>query len=285
MKFPAFDYARPTSVAEAVALLTKYGDQAVILAGGQSLMPLLAFRLAAPELVVDLKNVAGLDTIEITSNIIRIGASVRWRDIEQSAELAEALPLLVEAVRHVAHYQIRNRGTVGGSLALADPAAELPGVAMACSAEVAVVGSAGERLVSAENLFLGSMTTCLETDDVITELRFPAWPVGRRWAFMEFSRRRGDFALAGVALYFDLDGAGNAENTRIGVIGVGDRPQRLMAAEDVINGEIVNDTIIKAAAEVAANAVDPMDDHHAPAAYRRALIKTLVERSLRQAAT
>ena len=284
MKFPAFDYVCPTSLADAVALLNDRRDEAMVLAGGQSLMPILAFRLAAPGLVVDLKNVPGLDEIGIDGDGVRLGARVRWCDIERDAILSAAHPLLVEATRHVAHYQIRNRGTVGGSIALADPAAELPGVAVTCDGEIAITGSSGERVVKADDFFLGPMSTSLEPDEIITELRLPAWPASRCWAFHEFARRRGDFALAGIALYYDLDADGRAADTHIGVIGASDRPHRLTAAEDAINGTPVDTDAVAAAAKAASEAVDPMQDHHAPRTYRRALVATLVERSLLQAA-
>ena len=285
MKFPAFDYVSPASLGEVVALLEERGDAATVLAGGQSLMPILAFRLAAPELVVDLKNVPGLGAIDTGGDGVRLGARVRWCDIERDAALAAAHPLLLEATRNIAHYQVRNRGTVGGSLALADPAAELPGIAVTCDAEIAITGAAGERLVKAADFFLGPMTTSLETGEIITELRLPAWPEGRRWAFLEFARRRGDFAMAGVALYYDTGADGRAAGTHIGVIGASDRPLRLNAAERLIDGSDVGDEAIEAAAASASGAVDPIEDFHAPADYRRGLVKTLVERALRQAAS
>jgi carbon-monoxide dehydrogenase medium subunit len=284
MKFPLFDYACPTSLAEAVALLHDRRDEAMVLAGGQSLMPLLAFRLAMPRLLVDLKNIPGLDTIRIGAGGVGLGARVRWCDIEENAELPTAHPLLAAAIRHVAHYQIRNRGTVGGSIALADPAAEMPGIAVTCDAEIAVTGNAGARVIKAADFFLGPMATCLAPDEIITQIRLPPWPRGRRWAFEEFARRRGDFALAGIALFYDLEPNGDVANAHIGVIGASDRPHRLMAAEKAINGAVLDAAAIAAAADAASSAVDPMADHHAPADYRRALVATLVERALARAA-
>ena len=284
MKFPAFDYISPASLDEVVALLEEWGDAAAVLAGGQSLMPVLAFRLAAPELVVDLKNVPGLDSIVVSDEGVQLGALVRWCDIERDAVLGTAHPLLVAATRSIAHYQIRNRGTVGGSLALADPAAELPGVAVTCDAKITIKGSAGERIVDAEDFFLGPMITALEPNEIITGLHLPAWPRDRRWAFLEFARRRGDFALAGIALFYDLDSKGRATGTHLGVIGASDRPCRLAPSEQVIDGRIVDDGVIEAAAIAASAAIDPIEDFHAPADYRRGLVKTLVERALRQAA-
>jgi carbon-monoxide dehydrogenase medium subunit len=284
MKLPQFEYACPATLAEAVALLAGGGGEAKALAGGQSLMPMMAFRIAHPSLLVDLRKLPGLSEINISSDGVRLGALVRWRDIEDHAALARAQPLLKAAVAHVAHYQIRNRGTVGGSLAHADPAAELPGIALTCDAEIAVVGRAGARTIKAADFFLGALTTALKPDEIITELRLPAWPVPRRWGFQEFARRRGDFALAGVAAFYDLDKAGKAGNAHIGVIGVGDRPQRLSAVEAVLNGRAIDAATIAKAEAAASAAVDPQDDIHASAAYRRSLVGTLVERALSCAA-
>ena len=285
MKFPAFDYESPTSLSEAVALLADHGDEAMLLAGGQSLMPILAFRMAAPALLVDLKNVPALDRIDIGADGITLGARVRWRDIERHTGLSAAHPLLSAATRHIAHYQIRNRGTAGGSLALADPAAELPGVAVTCDARLTLFGPGGERHVAAAEFFLGPMTTDLAADEILTAITFPAWPGGRRWAFREFARRKGDFALAGIALHYDLDAQGRARDAHIGVIGACDRPHRLHAAEAAIDGTDGDEVAIATAAEAASSEVSPMEDHHAPADYRRALVAILIERALQDAAS
>jgi len=215
---------------------------------------------------------------------VRLGAKVRWRDIEDDARLQTAHPLLRAAVAHVAHYQIRNRGTVGGSLAHADPAAELPGVAVTCDAEIIVVGAVGARTIPAAEFFTGSLTTVLRSDELVTELRLPFWPADRRWAFREFARRQGDFALAGVALYYDEDARGRARDPHVAVIGACSRPHRLPSVETVLAGQVVDEPTLRAAAEKAGAAVDPPDDLHASAIYRRALISTLVERALRAAA-
>src|SRR5215813_2754256 len=227
MKMPPFDYACPSTLSEAVALLAAHDGDAKVLAGGQSLVPILAFRLAAPKLLVDLRKLAELRTIKVTPDGVALGAMVRWCDIESDARLRTAHPLLVAAVAHVAHYQIRNRGTVGGSIAHADPAAEIPGVAVTCEAEIVVMGEAGPRAIKAVDFFQGALTTALKPDEIIVEIRLPPWPAGRRWGFQEFARRRGDFALAAAALFYDTDASGNAMNAHVGIIGVGDRPRRL----------------------------------------------------------
>lgn len=281
MKLPPFRYALPTTVTEAVALLGSCDAKA--LSGGQSLMPILAFRLAAPDLIVDLKAIQGLDRITIDAEGVHLGAKVRWCDIEIDERLKVAHPLLAEAIKHVAHYQIRNRGTVGGSLAHADPAAEMPGIAACCDAVLSITGSKGERKVLAADFFEGALQTCLDADELITSVLLPAWPAARRWGFQEFARRRGDFALAGVAAFYDLDASGSAVNTHIGVIGASDRPRRLAAAESELNGKAVTPATIAAAAAAAGAEVDPPSDIHAPADYRRALVATLVERALAHA--
>ena len=283
MKLPAFDYACPTTLPEAVQLLAAR-DDAKALAGGQSLVPMLAFRLAQPALLVDLRKLAELRGIRITENGVTLGAMVRWRDIEDDARLSAAHPLLKAAVAHVAHYQVRNRGTVGGSLAHADPAAEMPGIALTCDAEIAVVGKAGARVIKAADFFTGALATALAPDEIIVEVRLPPWPARRRCGFQEFARRRGDFALAAAAVFYDEDAGGRAINAHVGVIGVADRPLRLAAVEALLNGQTIDEATIAKAEAATAAAVDPPEDIHASAAYRRALAGTMVERALKQAA-
>jgi carbon-monoxide dehydrogenase medium subunit len=283
MKPSRFEYRAPETLDEAVALLAA-DPGAKVLAGGQSLMPVLAFRLAAPSLLVDLRRLPGLGGIAVGADGIRLGAKVRWRDIERDPRLPGAQPLLCAAVAHVAHYQIRNRGTIGGSLAHADPAAELPGIAVTCDGEITVVGAAGSRRLRASAFFTGPLTTVLQSDEIVTELRLPPWPAARRWGFEEFSLRQGDFALAGIALYYDEDAQGRACNSHVGVIGACSRPHRLEAVEATVDGRTVDEQTIVASARAAANAIDPPQDLHADAEYRRALVATLVERTLRAAA-
>jgi len=282
MKPAPFEYQAPATLREAIDLLASK-PEAMVIAGGQSLMPVLALRLATPSLLVDLRRVPGLDTIAIGDSGVRLGARVRWRDIEDDRRLEIAHPLLREAIAHVAHYQIRNRGTVGGSLAHGDPAAELPGVAVTCEAEITLVGAAGSRTIRAGEFFTGPLFTVRERDEIITELYLPFWPKGRHWAFLKFAQRQGDFALAGIALFYDEDQDGRVRNGHIGVIGACDRPRRLTEVESVLNDRPVNEALIREAAETAARTVDPPEDLHAPAAYRRALVATLVERGLRSA--
>jgi aerobic carbon-monoxide dehydrogenase medium subunit len=284
MKLPPFEYACPASVAEAVALLASHDGEAKPLAGGQSLVPMLAFRVATPSLVVDLRKLNELRQITTAADGVTLGAMVRWRDILDDARLRRAHPLLVKAVEHVAHYQIRNRGTVGGSLAHADPAAELPGIVVACDAKIAVVGRAGARVIAAADFFRGPLMTALKPDEIITDIRLPPWPARRRFGFAEFARRRGDFALAGAALFYDEDGAGKAVNAHAGAIGVADRPVRLTGVERVLDGSTIDEATIARAEAAASAAVDPADDIHAGGAYRKVLVGVMVERALRSAA-
>ena len=282
MKLPSFDYACPATIAEAVALLAAHRGEAKPIAGGQSLVPMLAFRLAAPTLLVDLRKLSELSQITITASDVTLGAMVRWRDILQDPRLRQAHPLLVAAVEHIAHYQIRNRGTVGGSLAHADPAAELPGIVVICEADIVVRGSAQSRVIAAGDFFRGALTTALQPDEIVTEIRFPAWPRQRRYGFREFARRRGDFALAAAAVTFE-QAEQKFRNVRIGAIGVADRAIRLAAAERVLEGREVTDVAIAESAAAASAATDPADDIHASGAYRKTLIGVMVERALRDA--
>jgi carbon-monoxide dehydrogenase medium subunit len=283
MKLPPFEYACPTTINEAVALLASHDGEAKPLAGGQSLVPMLAFRVASPSLLVDLRKLAELRQIKIAADGVTLGAMVRWRDILDDARLRKAHPLLVAAVEHVAHYQIRNRGTVGGSIAHADPAAEMPGIVVTCEAKIAVVGKAGARVIDAANFFQGPLMTALKPDEIITEIRLPAWPAKRRFGFQEFARRRGDFAMAAAMLFYDEEG-GKARNAHTGAIGVADRPLRLPAVEQVLNGNTIDEAIIAKAEAAASASVDPDDDIHASGAYRKALIGVMVERALKSAA-
>ena len=282
MKLPPFEYACPSTMSEAIALLASHDGEAKPLAGGQSLLPMLAFRVAAPAVLVDLRKVPELRRIGIADDGVTLGAMVRWRDILDDPQLQTAHPLLVQAVEHIAHYQIRNRGTVGGSLAHADPAAELPAIAVTCDAKIAATGKAGERIIEAKDFFRGPLTTTLTADEIITEIRFAAWPAQRRFGFCEFARRRGDFALAGAAVFYDEDG-GKAANVHVGAMGVSDRPLRLSVVEEALNGNTINEATIADAEAKASAAIDPPDDIHATGAYRKTLFGVMVERALHSA--
>ena len=285
MKPPVFDYVAPSTIGEAVKLLASSDGNAKVISGGQSLMPMLTFRLAAPDLLVDLKQLKGLNKISIGDDGVHLGAKVRWCDIEADRRLQRHHPLLAKAIEHVAHYQVRNRGTVGGSLAHADPSAEMPGIAVTCDAILTIVGNTGTRTEVATNFFTGPLQTTLGPDEILTDVHLPFWPVGRRWAFQEFARRKGDFAMAGVALFYDLGGTGRVSNAHVGAIGVSNTPIRLHAVEAVLNGKPLDEQAIGAAGKSARETVEPPSDIHAPAVYRRSLLATLLERGLKQSAT
>ena len=284
MRSSPFVYRRPSTLAEAISELVAYRGEAKLIAGGQSLMPMLAFRLVAPSCLIDISRLPDLKSVDVDPSGTVIGALVTWHQIEMNRHLAIHHPLLVAAISHVAHYQIRNRGTVGGSLAHADPASELLGIAVTCDAQITIVGVSGERIIAADDFCTGSLTTVLEDDEIVTRLRLPPWPAGRRWAFEEFARRRGDFAIAGVALFYDLNEQGLACDVHLGVIGAGDRPRRLTRVEALLEGRRIDAAVIRVASELAAAAVDPPSDIHAGADYRRDLVSVLVERALARAA-
>jgi len=283
MKLPQFEYASPQSLDEAIALLSA-NDGAKVLSGGQSLLPVMAFRLSHPSMLVDLQRIEGLDRITISDDGVRLGARVRWCDIEANRDLQDAHPLIPAMISHVAHFQVRHRGTVGGSLGHADPSAEMPGLAVVCDCDIVVRGSAGERTIAATDFFKGSLETALAHDEIIIEIRFPPWQPKRRWGFQEFARRRGDFAIAGVAVYFDLNADGRMIDAHVGAIGVADAPQRLPTVEACLNGHRMSDDVIARAREAARTAIsEPLQDIHAAADYRVALLATLTERVLQNA--
>lgn len=284
MKLPEFEYASPATPQEVVRLLASRPGETKIIAGGQSLLPTMAFRLAQPALLVDIRKVQGLDRIEVDASGVTLGARTRWRQILDDQRLQQAHPLLAEAISHVAHYQVRNRGTVGGSLAHADPASEMPCIAVTCEAVLRVLGAAGERQIRAVDFLRGPLTTALAEDEMILSVHLPAWPAARRWSFLEFSRRPGDFALAAVALYYDVDGNGLASNAHIGVAGACHYAKRLSQAEAALNGQRVTPELARHAGALAAAEADPTGDFHASAAYRKALAGTLLERALLSAA-
>jgi aerobic carbon-monoxide dehydrogenase medium subunit len=283
MKMPKFDYARPDTLDEAVQLLSRR-EGSKILSGGQSLLPILAFRMASPSMLIDIQRLKGLSEITNTPNGLRVGSRVRWCQIEEDADLPDVHPLFQSMISHVAHYQIRNRGTVGGSLAHADPAAEMPGVAIVCDCEIAVTGSSGSRAIKAADFFVGALETALAEDEIITEVRFPPWPKSRKWAFREFARRRGDFAIAGVAIFYDQDEMSRIRNAHVGVIGVADVPRRLAEVEAALNGQLVTQALIDNVRSLTSDCADPGTDIHGSAEYRKSLVGTLAARALCAAA-
>lgn len=282
MKPPPFEYDRAGSADEAVAILGEHADGAKVLAGGQSLIPLLNLRFALPARVVDVNRADDLATIA-NGDGLTLGAMVRHRTIERSEVVRRANPLLAYAVRFVGHAAIRTRGTIGGSLAHADPAAELPVVLAVLDGAADARSTRGTRTIPARELFAGFLTTSLEPDELLTAVRIPALPPGTGWSFQELSRRSGDFAIVGVAATIQLDGSGNVTEARLAFSGVDSTPVRATGAESVLSGVAPSADLWSSAAREAAAALEPASDIHGSAAYRRHLAAVLAERALNEA--
>jgi CO/xanthine dehydrogenase FAD-binding subunit len=284
MKPAPFTYTTPSSVDEAVALLVEHGETAKLLAGGQSLVPLMNFRLARPAHVIDLNRIAGLDYMRARDDVLAVGAMTRQRSLERSDVVRQQYPLLAEAVTVIGHPATRNRGTVGGSIVHADPAAELPALLLVYGGSVVVQSPSGTRQVPADELFLTYLTTTLEPTDIVTEVQFPRWPTGTGWCFLEESRRHGDFAVVGVAALLTCDADGRCTRVSVVVFGVGGTPHLVSEATDLLVGQRPDDDRIAAVAQAAAAGVEPEDDLHASAAFRRHLSAVLTRRALHTAA-
>jgi carbon-monoxide dehydrogenase medium subunit len=282
MKLSPVDYEAPGTVAEALDLLAEHQDDASVLAGGQSLIPLLALRLAQPAVLVDINGVEGLSGVSVTDGWVTIGATTREYVAEESAAIAGAVPLLAAALPLIGHEAIRSRGTVGGSLAHADPAAELPAVARALDAEFVVRGPAGERVVPAAEWFEGYLTTSRGPDELLTEVRFPAARPGTGTSFQEVARRHGDFAMVGLATSVTLND-GVISDARLAFAGVSDVPARATGAEELLAGQRPSAELFDEAARRAAADIDPPSDLHGSAEYRKKVAAALVRRGLREA--
>lgn len=284
MKPAPFGYAAPQSVEEAVGLLAQHGDEAKVLAGGQSLVPLLAFRLAAPTVLVDLNGVRELEHARLEGDTLVLGALARHRTVEEMPELRARCAMVAEGVSVIGHVAIRNRGTVGGSLAHADPAAEWPSLALALDGEIDAVGPNGTRTIPAAEFFETYFTTSLAPDEIVREIRLRL-PNGDRTGstYLELARRHGDFALAGVGALLSLGGDGAIADARVALIGVRDTAVRSRAAEDVLRGSPPGDRLFAEAAEAAGSEIDPVSDIHGSSDYRRHLAKVLVRRALGRA--
>jgi CO/xanthine dehydrogenase FAD-binding subunit len=284
VKPPKFDYHAPASVDEALSLLERYGGDAKILAGGQSLVPLLNFRLSRPAALIDLNRIPALAYIRSQDGEVRFGAMTRQRTIEFSPVVAERVPLLTEATRWVGHLPIRSRGTIGGSIAHADPSAEYPAVLSALEGSVVARGPKGERTVTAGELFLSYLTTSLAADEILVEVRLPAMPAGAGYAFEELARRHGDFALVGIAAVIAREGE-RCTLARLATSGTGPVPVRLREAEQILERDGLGDAAIEAAGRRASELVEPDADIHASADYRRHLTGVLTTRAIKRALT
>jgi carbon-monoxide dehydrogenase medium subunit len=283
MKLPHVDYEAPTTVSEAVDLLAEHLDDASVLAGGQSLIPLLALRLAHPAVLIDINGIDELSGVSADNGRVAIGAMTREYVAEESEIVADALPLLAAALPLIGHEAIRNRGTIGGSLAHADPAAELPAVARALDAEFVVRDQSGERVVPAAEWFEGYLMTSRRPEELLVEVRFPAAGPGTGTSFQEVARRHGDFAIVGLAASLTLSG-GTITDARLAFAGVSDVPVRAVEAEDLLVGERPSTELFDEAARRATGDIDPPADLHGSSDYRKKVAAALVRRGLRAAA-
>ncbi len=285
MKPAPFKYYAPTTIDEALAHLAQHGYDAKVLAGGQSLIPTMNFRLNQPSILVDLNNIPDLFYIRPGDDGgVRVGAMTRHSQVEHSELVAQRAPLVSEAIPRVGHAQIRNRGTFGGSLAHADPSAELTAVCVALGARFRTRNQARERWVAAQDFFIGPFTTVLELDELLVEIDLPAMPPRSGWSFKEITRRHNDFALVGVGTTVRLDDAGRCAQARLVFLSVGEGPVQALQAAQALQGQVPTPALIQAAAETAASSdVDPSNDIHASADYRRQLVQVLARRTLTQA--
>lgn len=285
MKPPPFDYSAPDSVAEALELLQRAPGETSVLAGGQSLVPVLNMRLAQPLALVDLNRVAGLDAIETTpEGRVRFGSMVRQRRLESEPLVRDRLPLLTEAAVHIAHLAIRTRGTVGGSLAHADPSAELPAAVSALDGRMLVRGPDGERTVPAADFFLGPLTTAIEPGELLVAVELEPPPPGSGSAFVEVARTHGAFALAAAAAVLHLDDGGGIDHARLALAGLGGVPHVPAWLDEVAGGEAPDEALFRRVGERVRDEVEPFDDVHASAQYRKRIAAVLTARALATAA-
>ncbi|MGH7775384.1 MAG: FAD binding domain-containing protein [Candidatus Binatia bacterium] len=284
MKPAPFEYLAPVEVQEALELLARYGDEAKILAGGQSLMPLMNLRLARPKVIIDINRLSSLSSISPGPNGgITIGALTRQRVLERSELIKDRNPLLAATIPLIGHFQIRNRGTIGGSLVHADPAAELPAVSMVIGAELVLKSARGDRVVRADDFFLGYMTTAIEPSELLTEIRIPSWKPGVGWAVDEVARRKGDFAIVGAAVLLQTNGNDTCQDVRIVLFGIGGKPVRMQRAEGMLRGRSLDQRVLADIAMTVSEDLDPDSDVHASAEYRKEVGGVVTRRALEKA--
>ena len=283
MKPAKFDYFAPTTLDETLELLAQHGLDAKVLAGGQSLMPMMNLRLVRPAVVVDINRVAALSGISTSNGTVNVGALTRQRQLEGSDVIRNSFPMMTTAIGHIGHFQIRNRGTIGGSLAHADPAAELPALCTALDAEFVVADSNGTQTMEAAEFAIGPLITSLAPEQLLTEIRLPTLEDGWKWGFREVSRRDGDFALVGSVAMLRLNAGGVCQEARITMFAVGDSPMRIPAAEEALVGRVVDDEVRRAAAALVSEAVTPGSDIHASAEYRKEVSAVMARRALEDA--
>jgi CO/xanthine dehydrogenase FAD-binding subunit len=284
MKPAQFEYDDPETEDEALDLLARHGDDSKVIAGGQSLVPLMNFRLARPARLIDINRIDTLSYIKSEDGRLVIGAMARHTHLEHSEEVAQGWPLLTEAIAWVGHAQIRNRGTIGGSVAHADPAAELPAAFAALDASFQVRSKRGSRTIGWDEFFVAEFTTTLAPDELVTAVEVPALGPGTGTAFVEYARRHGDFALGGAAATVKLGRDGRCESATIALLSAGPAPVRAEAAEQQLRGAILDDAAIGAASAEAVKGLRPTTDLHGSTEYRIGLLRTMTERALSKAA-
>jgi aerobic carbon-monoxide dehydrogenase medium subunit len=285
MKPAPFDYFAPDTLPEALSLLAEHGDDAKILAGGQSLVPMMNFRLVRPKVLIDINRIDGLGYIDERQGRLHIGAMTRHRDVERSPVVERFNGLLFDSIRYIGHSAIRTRGTIGGSIVHADPTAELPLMLATLEGDVRVAGPAGSRTIPWNELFLTYFTTSMQADEICEEVIMPVLPKNAGWGFEEFTHRLGDFAIIGVAVVVETDGADRCRHARVAVAGAGATPVRVRDAEAFLTGQLLTDALFGEAARVVSAAIEPESDLHASASFRRDLAGTLTVRALKQART
>ncbi len=280
---PAFEYLRPKTLPEAVAMLQQHGDDAKILSGGQSLIPMMKLRLARPSHLIDINRISGLSYIREDGGFLKIGGLTREADLETSELVRSKYPLLLDTATVIADPQVRNLATVGGNLAHGDPANDHPATMVALGAQIVVTGAKGERVIAIDDFFISLFTTALQHDEILTEIRIPAPLAKSGGAYFKLERKVGDFATAAVAVQLTLDGSGAVQKAGIGLTNVGPTPLRAKQAEDLIRGKKLDETVISQAAQLAADASQPSADLRGPVEYKRGLIKEFTKRALTRA--
>jgi len=281
---PAFAYSRPKTVPEALALLEQHGDEAKIISGGQSLIPMMKLRLARPGLLVDINRIPGLDYIKEEGGFLRIGALVRESEMEKSSLIKTKYPILADTIAVIADPQVRNMATLAGNLAHGDPANDHPATMLALGAQVVATGSKGERVIPIADFFLSLFTTALEPHEIVTEIRIAIPPAGSGGGYVKLERKVGDFATAAVAAQLTVDSSGKAQAVGIGVTNAGPKPLKATQAEEFLRGKTINEENISQAAQLAADQSEPSADLRGPVEYKKGLIKELAKRALRLAA-
>ena len=280
MKPSNFEYVRATTVQDAVESLARYGERAKLLAGGQTLIPLMNFRLAAPEVLIDIGRIDELDFIRLDGNTLVIGAGTRHNTVLSSHLVRDACPLLTEAYSNVSHHSVRNRGTIGGNVCHNDPASEVPLILTLLGATLILVGPGGTRSVAADDFFADLLETVVKPDEILTEIRIPKQAANEGYGFTEVSPRKGDYAIVGAGCRFTVAG-GKFENVRLGFVGAGHKIKRMPAAEAALEGHPTSDATIAAATDMAAQTAEPSADVQADVEYKRDLVKSLGTRALR----